>query len=56
MNIPENDLETLKELCEQLDVNYEKVLQLLKIEKDYDLRDKRVGIFDALKDVLKSGY
>lgn len=54
MKIAENDKELLKQLCEQYQVNYEKVLRLLSTVKEYELKDRRTGIYEALKDIIKS--
>jgi len=56
MNLSYDDKELLKELCSQHQVNYEKVLKLLDIVQEYELKDRRTGIYDALRDVLKSNY
>lgn len=53
MKLSEQDKQLLKELCEQNKVNYEKILKMIEIEKDYLQRGNRVGIYDALKEVIK---
>lgn len=53
MKLSEHDKQLLKELCEQHNVDFEKVLKLIQTEKDYQQKGNRVGIFDALKDVIK---
>lgn len=53
MKLSEHDKKLLKELCEQHKVNYEKVLKMIEIEKDYLQRGNRVGIYEAIKEVIK---
>ena len=55
MKLTEHDKQILKELCEQHKVNFDKVLKLIETEKDYLQRGNRVGIYDALKDIIKPG-
>lgn len=44
----------LQQLCAQYDVKLEKVNQLLEIIKDYQFRDRRNGVYEALKEIIKS--
>lgn len=53
MKLTEHDKQLLKELCEQHKANFEKVLKLIQIEKDYQQKGNRIGIYDSLKDVIK---
>lgn len=53
MKLSEEDKQILKELSEQHKVNYEKVLKLIETEQNYVQRNSRVGIYDALKEVIK---
>ncbi|MHB0966147.1 MAG: DNA modification system-associated small protein [Bellilinea sp.] len=54
MKLSLEDQRLLEELCRQHDVSHEKVLQLLSIEQEYEFKDRRTGLFDALREVLKS--
>lgn len=47
------DKELLKELCLQHQVDYEKVVRLLDTVRDYEFKDRRTGIYDALRDILR---
>ena len=47
------DKELLKELCLQHQVSYEKVVRLLDTVRDYEFKDRRTGVYDALRDILK---
>lgn len=49
---PDRDL--LSELCAKHGMNIELIEELLKIEKDYQLRDRRHGIYDRLKEAIQA--
>ncbi len=53
MKLQEEDKQVLQELCRKYDVKYEKILQLLEIEKEYQFKDRRTGIYEALKTIIK---
>jgi len=48
------DRELLQTLCAQHGVKPEVVEELLKIEKEYQLKQRRVGIYDRLKECVES--
>jgi len=48
------DDDLLKELCVQYDLSFEKMLKLLETVKEYQFQDRRSGIYDAFKEVIKS--
>lgn len=48
------DTELLQELCTQYKVSFEKVEQLLDTVKDYQFKDRRTGVYNALKQIIKS--
>lgn len=50
----QEDNELLKELCLQYDVSLEKVEKLLATVREYQFKDRRTGVYDALKEILKS--
>ena len=54
MKLSLEDQRLLEELCQQQGVSHEKVLRLLVIEQEYEFKDRRTGIYDALREVLKS--
>ncbi len=56
MNLPPEDHQILEELCQQHRVSAPKVLQLLKTEQEYQFKDRRTGIYPALRDVLNTRY
>ena len=49
----QTDKELLEELCSQYDVKYEKVEKLLETIKEYQFKDRRTGVYDALKEIIK---
>ncbi|MDE2126051.1 MAG: hypothetical protein KGJ62_05635 [Armatimonadetes bacterium] len=54
MNLSYDDRQLLKELCEQHGVSQEKVLKLLDTVREYEFKDRRTGVYDALRDILRS--
>lgn len=53
MLLSAEDKELLKDLCSQHQVSYEKVIRLLDTVKNYEFKDRRIGIYDALRDILR---
>lgn len=54
MKLNEEDILILQELCDQYQLSMEKVLKLLETVKDYEFKDRRTGIYDALKEIIKT--
>lgn len=54
MRLSFEDKALLKELCTYHQVSYEKILKLLKTVQEYEFKDRRTGIYDALRDILRS--
>jgi len=54
MKIAEEDKIILQQLCDQYQVSYEKVFRMLETVKEYEFRDRRTGIYDALKEIIQS--
>ena len=54
MRLSEEDLQLLEELCRQNQVNFDKVHQLLETVYDYEFKERRTGVYDALRKILKS--
>ena len=50
----QTDKELLQELCTQYNVQYNKVEKLLATIKEYQFKDRRTGIYEALKEIIKS--
>lgn len=54
MNISTEDASLLEELCQQHGVSSEKVLKLLDAVREYEFKERRTGVYDALREILKS--
>ena len=54
MNLSLEDKRLLEDLCEQNGVSNEKVLKLLQVVQEYEFKDRRTGVYDALREILKS--
>lgn len=54
MNLSTDDKRLLEELCQQHGVSAEKVLNLLDTVRDYEFKERRTGVYDALREILKS--
>jgi len=54
MNLSDEDSRLLDELCQQHGVSKEKVLKLLDAVREYEFKDRRTGVYDALREILKS--
>lgn len=55
MNLSPEDSQLLTELCEQHGVSPAKVLKLLETVREYEFKERRTGVYDALREILKSG-
>lgn len=54
MNLSTEDKHLLEELCLQNSASQEKVLKLLDAVREYEFKDRRNGVYDALREILKS--
>ncbi|MDD5322236.1 MAG: hypothetical protein PHD43_16805 [Methylococcales bacterium] len=55
MNLTTEDQRLLEELCYQQQVSFNKVVKLLDTVREYEFKERRTGIYDALKEVIKAG-
>jgi hypothetical protein len=55
MKLSQEDKYMLGELCRQNNVSLDKVLKLLETVQDFEFKERRTGVYDALRDILKSG-
>jgi hypothetical protein len=53
MNLSGDDKRLLEELCGQHGVSHQKVLKLLETVYEYEFKDRRTGVYDALREILK---
>ena len=56
MNLSIEDKRLLEELCEQHGVSQNKVLKLLETIREYEFKDCRTGVYDALRDILRGEH
>lgn len=54
MKLAPDDVKLLEELCEQHDVSADKVFKLLDAVRHFEFKDRRTGVYDALREILKS--
>jgi hypothetical protein len=54
MKLSVEDRQLLDELCRQNNVSLAKVRKLLETVCDYEFKDRRTGVYDALREILKS--
>ena len=54
MNLTNEDNQLLQELCSQHQVSFEKVVKLLDAVREYEFKDRRSGIYDALREILRA--
>ena len=54
MKLSDEDKQLLDDLCRQCNVSQTKVLKLLRTVYDYEFKERRTGVYDALRDILKS--
>jgi hypothetical protein len=50
----QEDNELLKTMCDQYNLSFEKVEKLLATVKEYQFKDRRTGVYDALKEIIKT--
>jgi len=53
MTMSEEDRKLLEELCREDGVDSSKVLKLLQTVREFESKDRRTGVYDALKDILE---
>ena len=56
MNLTLEDEHLLKELCEQQNVSFEKVVKLLKTVREHEFKERRTGIYDSLREIIKTDF
>ena len=54
MNLSIEDKRLLEELCQQHGVSPNKVVKLLDAVRDYEFKERRTGVYDALREILSS--
>ena len=56
MNLTDEDKNLLEELCRQHDISFDKVVKLLTTVREYEFKERRTGIYDALREILKAEH
>lgn len=56
MKFSDVDQQLLQELCHQHNVSYDKVMKLIDVEIEYEFKERRAGIYDALRDIIASNH
>mgnify|MGYP003420253933 CR=1 FL=1 len=56
MKLTDEDKQLLADLCLQHQVSVDKVLKLLETERDYEFKDRRTGIYDVLREIVKKSF
>jgi len=54
MKLNKEDKKLLEELCNQYQISSEKMVKLLETVKEYEFKDRRTGIYEALKEIIQS--
>ena len=54
MNLTTEDRRLLEELCQQHKVSFDKVVKLLDTVREYEFKERRTGVYDALREILSS--
>lgn len=54
MQLTTEDQHLLEELCQEHQVSFEKVVKLLDTVREYEFKERRTGVYDALRDILRS--
>ena len=54
MNLSTEDKRLLEELCQQHGVDPDKVIKLLDTVQNFEFKERRTGVYDALREILSS--
>jgi hypothetical protein len=54
MKLSTDDKRMLEELCRQHNVSADKVTKLLDTVRDYEFKERRTGVYDALREILRT--
>ena len=54
MTLADEDKKLLNELCDQHGISAQKVLLLLDTIREYEFKNRRTGIYDALREIIQS--
>ena len=54
MNLTTEDQRLLEDLCQQHQVSFDQVVKLLDPVREYEFKERRTGVYDALKEIMKT--
>lgn len=54
MNLTTEDQQLLEELCREHQVSLDKVVKLLDTVREYEFKERRTGVYDALREIIKT--
>lgn len=54
MNLSKEDQQLLEELCREHQVSLDKVIKLLDTVREYEFKERRTGVYDALREILSN--
>jgi hypothetical protein len=54
MNLTTEDKRLLEGLCQQHKVSFDKIVKLLDTVREYGFKERRTGVYDALREILSS--
>lgn len=54
MNLTDEDKRLLEDLCQQHGLSTDTVFKLLDTVRNYEFKERRTGVYDTLREVLKS--
>jgi hypothetical protein len=52
MHLTTEDQRLLEELCQEYRVSFDKVVKLLDTVREYEFKERRTGIYDALREIV----
>ena len=56
MKLSPEDEKLLSEMCMHHEVSFEKVVRLLQTVRAHEFKERRTGIYDALRDIIKTDF
>ena len=51
--LSEKDQKLLEDICTKYNVSLEEMKSLLRVEKEFQLKERRFGIYDKLRQILE---
>ena len=56
MKLTVEDERLLAELCEQYNISLKKVVKSLKTVREYEFKDRRRGIYDFFREIIRTDF